>query len=407
MSKTYGEKPIIFSFEEGGEQYMIGSEVGNYLRLFRGALYKKYPSITRRNLTNDERRKLVEMGHSQHVTSSTISLLLAREVEDILQGRDELFKGKESSTDAAAAAAAQAARPKPVKPASIVPAMPNSSHLDAVPQVVGSRICGYFLVCYFSRQHQSTATALSTRRFAPSRSASTTPSRPWCTRMQLWRRCSSPSGSTWTSKVGWAGEDSQSFYITVFTGQKLRDTFLWNKHEQMLTAEQFAEVLCDDLDLNPLNFVPAIAAAIQQQVESFPSESDNLLREQKDQRVVIKLNIHVGNISLVDQFEWDLAENNSPEEFSRKICADLGLGGEFATAVLYSIRGQLAWHTKSYVFSDSQMPPIENAFRNQSEADIWSPFLETLTDAEMEKKIRDQDRNTRRMRRLAANTPGW
>merc|ERR1712083_179104 len=149
-------------------------------------------------------------------------------------------------------------------------------------------------------------------------------------------------------------------------GQKLRDTFLWNKNETMLAAEQFAEVLCDDLDLNPLNFVPAIAAAIQQQVESFPSESDNLLKEQKDQRVVIKLNIHVGNISLVDQFEW---------------------------------------HMKTYVFSETQMPPIENAFRNQSEADIWSPFLETLTDAEMEKKIRDQDRNTRRMRRLAANTP--
>jgi hypothetical protein len=45
-------------------------------------------------------------------------------------------------------------------------------------------------------------------------------------------------------------------------------------------------------------------------------------------------------------------------------------------------------------------------YRNQSDASIWSPFLETLTDAEMEKKIRDQDRNTRRMRRLAANTPG-
>ena len=27
MSKTYGEKPIIFAFEENGEQYMIGSEV--------------------------------------------------------------------------------------------------------------------------------------------------------------------------------------------------------------------------------------------------------------------------------------------------------------------------------------------------------------------------------------------
>ena len=126
------------------------------------------------------------------------------------------------------------------------------------------------------------------------------------------------------------------------------------------------------------------------------------------------MNIHLGNISLVDQFEWDIADDkNNPEEFSRKLCADLGLGGEFATAVLYSVRGQLAWHQKSYVFSESQMPAIENAFRlytmlariyilniifirNQSEADIWSPFLETLTDAEMEKKIRDQDRNTRR-----------
>merc|ERR1712098_819256 len=125
-------------------------------------------------------------------------------------------------------------------------------------------------------------------------------------------------------------------------GQKLRDTFLWNRNETMLYAEQFAEVLCDDLDLSPPNFVPAIAAAIQQQVESYPSESDNLLKEQQDQRVVIKLNIHLGNISLVDQFEWDIADDkNNPEEFSRKLCADLGLGGEFATAVLYSLRCQL------------------------------------------------------------------
>ena len=91
-------------------------KVGNYLRLFRGTLHKKFPGLTRlhvtchpspdhqhvstitchpsptsitcplfahtwplpcrRNLSNDERRKLVDMGHSQHVTSSVISLLL-------------------------------------------------------------------------------------------------------------------------------------------------------------------------------------------------------------------------------------------------------------------------------------------------------------------------------------------
>ena len=66
-------------------------------------------------------------------------------------------------------------------------------------------------------------------------------------------------------------------------GQKLRDTFLWNKGEGMLSPEQFAEVLCDDLDLNPLNFVPAIAAAIQQQLEAYPDSSENLLKEQQDQ----------------------------------------------------------------------------------------------------------------------------
>jgi hypothetical protein len=60
------------------------------------------------------------------------------------------------------------------------------------------------------------------------------------------------------------------------------------------------------------------------------------------QRVIIKLNIHVGNISLVDQFEWDLAEEkNSPEEFAKKLCSDLSLGGEFVTAIVYSIRGQV------------------------------------------------------------------
>lgn len=167
--------------------------------------------------------------------------------------------------------------------------------------------------------------------------------------------------------------------------------------------------MCDDLDLNPINFVPAIAAAIQQQLDSYPTDSDNLLKEQADQRVIIKLNIHVGNISLVDQFEWDLAEEkNSPEEFAKKLCADLSLGGEFVTAIAYSIRGQLTWHQKTYAFADSQLPAVELPFRTQSDADTWSPFLETLTDAEMEKKIRDQDRNTRRMRRLAQNQgPQW
>lgn len=65
----------------------------------------------------------------------------------------------------------------------------------------------------------------------------------------------------------------------------------------------------------------------------------------------LQLNIHVGNISLVDQFEWDMSEKeNSPEKFALKLCSELGLGGEFVTTIAYSIRGQLSWHQKTYAF---------------------------------------------------------
>lgn len=109
-----------------------------------------------------------------------------------------------------------------------------------------------------------------------------------------------------------------------------------------------------------------------------------------------QLNIHVGNISLMDQFEWDLSEPlNSPEEFALSLCSDLGLGGEFATAIAYSIRGQLNWHSKTYAFSEAPLPSVETSIRSGTDVDNWGPYLETLTDAEMEKKLRDQDRNTR------------
>lgn len=41
------------------------------------------------------------------------------------------------------------------------------------------------------------------------------------------------------------------------------------------------------------------------------------------------------------------------------------------------------------------MPTVDVAMRTNHDAEQYCPFLETLTDAEMDKKIRDQDRNTR------------
>jgi len=41
---------------------------------------------------------------------------------------------------------------------------------------------------------------------------------------------------------------------------------------------------------------------------------------------------------------------NEPEAFAQHLCTDMALGGEFMPAIAYSIRGQLAWHHKTYAF---------------------------------------------------------
>ena len=65
----------------------------------------------------------------------------------------------------------------------------------------------------------------------------------------------------------------------------------------MITPEIFAEIICDDLDLNPLTFIPAIAQSIRQQLDNYPS--DNIIEENTDQRVLIKVNIKVLCVLLI------------------------------------------------------------------------------------------------------------
>ncbi|EPQ26659.1 uncharacterized protein PFL1_05639 [Pseudozyma flocculosa PF-1] len=59
-------------------------------------------------------------------------------------------------------------------------------------------------------------------------------------------------------------------------------------------------------------------------------------------RMVIKLDITVGSMNLVDQFEWDAGETDptAAETFAEAFAADLGLPGEFRTAIAHSIREQ-------------------------------------------------------------------
>lgn len=369
LPETYGEKPatLSFTFEDIGvaERYFLGSEIGAYLRSFRGTLYKKYPSLWKRNLTSSERAKLIQMGCSEQNLPSNIILVRSSEIEEILAGNEDKFKAMTSGDSG------YSKQEKNKRGINWTQSLRPEQHLDAVPS----------------------PTPINRNRINPKK--------------RTFPLCFDDLDPT--SQF----ENSNQVDILVpirvdieLEGQKLRDTFTWNKNEMLISPEIFAEILCDDLDLNPVAFIPAISQSIRQQLDSHPS--DNIIEDNTDQRVTIKLNIHVGNVSLVDQFEWDMSEpQNSPEEFAKKLAGELGLGGEFVTSIAYSIRGQLAWHQKTYAVIESPLPTVDCIVRPLSEADQWCPFLETLTDAEMEKKIRDQDRNTRRIRRLANAAPQW
>ncbi|KAK3082547.1 SWI/SNF chromatin-remodeling complex subunit, partial [Teratosphaeriaceae sp. CCFEE 6253] len=91
------------------------------------------------------------------------------------------------------------------------------------------------------------------------------------------------------------------------------------------------------------NFYPHII------VEDGPLEPSQPYFNHKDDemRIVIKLNITIGRITLVDQFEWDINNPlNSPEEFARHTAWENALSGEFTTAIAHSIREQSQLYTK-------------------------------------------------------------
>lgn len=54
-----------------------------------------------------------------------------------------------------------------------------------------------------------------------------------------------------------------------------------------------------------------------------------------------------------------------------------------------------SWHYFLVRCSEAPLPSIKFPVRQLGDAEQWGPTLQVLSDAEMEKKMRDQDRNTR------------
>ena len=210
---------------------------------------------------------------------------------------------------------------------------------------------------------------------------------------------------------------------------KLRDTFTWNLHDRTIPIELFAEQLVEDFHL-PLQpgLIKMIADQIHAQVTDFhphvhlPDEPlDPKLPywayKNDEMRALIKLNITIGQHTLVDQFEWDINNpGNSPEGFAKQMARDMCLSGEFTTAIAHSIREQCQLFTK-YLYQTghtfdgrpvedqelrhAMLPsPLPVIVRSTSLAKEYEPVLYELSEGELERVEKDLSRESRRKRRV-------
>ncbi|OCK82787.1 SNF5-domain-containing protein [Lepidopterella palustris CBS 459.81] len=215
---------------------------------------------------------------------------------------------------------------------------------------------------------------------------------------------------------------------------KLRDTFTWNLHDRVTLTEVFAENLVEDFKL-PLETRGIITQQINREVreqiqdfyphvfideESLDPHLPYTAYKNDEMRILIKLNITIGQHTLVDQFEWELNNPlNSPEEFARQMARDLSLSGEFTTAIAHSIREQSQMFTKSLYITghpfdgrpiedadvrDGFLPsPLPSVFRPMQSAKDYTPYLYELNEAELERAelsiLREQRRQKRSVNR--------
>ncbi|KAF8420854.1 hypothetical protein EV426DRAFT_552010 [Tirmania nivea] len=202
--------------------------------------------------------------------------------------------------------------------------------------------------------------------------------------------------------------------MDIDSSRRLKDTFLWNVNETLITPDHFAMTMCMDLDL-PLNpFSAQIAAAIRNQVEEYSSVAVVPLPEGAEFRTIVRLEICLRKWLFVDKFDTTSAQPHTtltPESFARATCADLGLTGEFIPTITSAIYEASLLHKKTLLDSLAPLTPPGNDAAFSAEAGWridqeslgagWAPRMIALTREDLEKREGDRERQVRRLRREA------
>jgi SWI/SNF-related matrix-associated actin-dependent regulator of chromatin subfamily B protein 1 len=211
---------------------------------------------------------------------------------------------------------------------------------------------------------------------------------------------------------------------------KLRDTFTWNLHDRVTDPLLFAQTLVEDFQIPPelrQNIVLQVDREIHEQIQDYyphaffddepldPHQPYGAYKND-EMRILIKLNITIGQHTLVDQFEWEINNPlNAAEEFAQQMAADLSLSGEFTTAIAHSIREQCQMFTKSLYITghpfdgrpveDTDIQdnfltsPLPSVFRPMQSTKDFQPYLYELSHAELERAELSIMREQRRQKR--------
>ncbi|GJJ13190.1 hypothetical protein Clacol_007441 [Clathrus columnatus] len=175
---------------------------------------------------------------------------------------------------------------------------------------------------------------------------------------------------------------------------RIRDAFVWNLNEQIISPAAFARIFCADLDLPSIPYAEQIEGAIRSQIEEWESVASLDLRpplpqpsledpapfysvtnesiddpkldewnpellgeeyqegegeEVPDCRVILEIDVQIATQHLLDHIEWDLVSPLTPEHFARTLCNDLGLSGESVPLIAHAIHEEILRHKRDAI----------------------------------------------------------
>ncbi|KAG8913800.1 Chromatin structure remodeling complex protein sfh1 [Tulasnella sp. 418] len=202
---------------------------------------------------------------------------------------------------------------------------------------------------------------------------------------------------------------------------RIRDYFVWNVNEDLITPQAFATTFCQDLDL-PLHHVENIVNMIRAQIEEHggisgfiiggggaaegdDDQDEDAATQEPDCRVIIRIDVQLETHHLVDHIEWDLASPLTPEQFAKGLCADLGLSGEALPLIAHAVQEEILKHKKDAVEwgiiggdraegGRGHRGPrrLKSIWRDWMEVKDCGPSVEELTPEELERREMERER---------------